>query len=93
VACGMPMPAVEDIPPGEQKRFYWNGIDYHIPQGQWCYEEIQLYDELLDIEICYGFDVDGDADNVTGPQHVDDPTCETLTFELLHDEEVLVTVQ
>ena len=90
VACGMPMPTVREIPPGAEERLRWNGINYHIPPGQYCYEEIQLYDEILDVEICYGFDVDQEED-FASPQYVKDPICESVTFDLLHDEEAVVT--
>ena len=85
--CDMMPPYVEEISPGSEIRRQWDGID-HRTMEEGCFEKIQLYEEAMEAQLCYGYDYTSDEMQ----EMLDDPICETINFELGADDEVVVTV-
>lgn len=85
--CGMPAPFAQEVQSGDELRLEWDGVNFGVTDG--CFEEVQLANEKMEAEFCWGFDYEGGEYNET----IKDPVCETVKFQQGVDEEVVVTVE
>ncbi len=85
--CGMMPPFPQELPAGEKTSYSWDGVEFEVTDG--CFQRVQLTREVLEVEMCWGFETTGDEHY----GYVDDPTCETVEFELGVDDEVVVAIE
>ena len=89
--CGMMPPHPQELKPGEKVRTGWSGLYRKVVDD--CFEEIQLYDDVMRAELCYGSHPSGDEPVEFAEGYVEDLQCETIDFQLGVDDEVMVTVE
>ncbi len=85
-----PTPVADELEAGDEVSHSWDGMRYvRNAADSGCLEPVQMTDEVLAVEICYGVDFE----EVEIGSEVVDPTCEVVEFQLGVDEEGVVTVE
>lgn len=91
MVCDPMPPWIEEVAPGDEVSFWWDGVQYVIESyddAPSCYYTTQLSQKMMEANFCWGVD----EQSTDFGAYIDDPICERVDFEFGIDDPVRVVV-